>query len=171
MTYEPETVYDLVFSNAAIQWVPNHYKLIQKIHGMLSREGRVAIQVPLFWDMPLGRIIRGTAEKERWRKQTVGVSDLFTIHAYAFYFDCLSDFFSMTDMWKTHYFHVLENHQAILEMMRSTGLKPYLERLGDDTEKEAFESAVFRDLQLAYPVQKNGKVILPFKRLFFIGYK
>ena len=72
---------------------PNHYKLIQKIHGMLSREGRVAIQVPLFWDMPLGRIIRGTAEKERWRKQTVGVSDLFTIHAYAFYFDCLSDFF------------------------------------------------------------------------------
>lgn len=171
LTYAPEIKFDVVFSNAAIQWVPKHGKLIEKFFGMLTGNGLLAVQVPLFWDMPLGRIIRDIAEEGRWKKQTEGVSDLFTIHDYAFYYDCLSDLFSAIDIWETHYFYLLADHIAILEMMRSTGLKPFLERLGEDSDKKMFEAAVLEGVQDAYPVQKNGKVILPFRRLFFIGYK
>jgi trans-aconitate 2-methyltransferase len=60
---------------------------------------------------------------------------------------------------------------AIIEMMRSTGLKPYLEKFDNDLAINHFEKNVLAEIEKAYPKQKNGKVLLPFKRLFFIGYK
>ncbi len=171
LTYEPEIKYDIIFSNAVIQWITNHEKLLTKFHEILSDNGIVAIQIPLFWDMPLGEIINNTAKDDRWKTKTESVSDLFTIHDYSFYYDQLSELFNSIEMWETHYMHILNSHIAILEMMRSTGLKPYLERLDDDSEKNEFEEEVLKKVRNAYPIQKNRKVLLPFKRLFFIGYK
>lgn len=171
LTYASEIEYDIVFSNAVIQWIPNHENLLKKLHGMLSNNGLVAIQIPLFWDMPLGKIINETAKDSRWKKKMEGVGDLFTIHGYSFYYDHLSSLFSSIDIWETHYFHILDSHKAILEMMRSTGLKPYLDRLDNDLDVGQFENKVITEIEKVYPKQKNGKVLLPFKRLFFIGYK
>jgi len=171
LTYNPEIKYDIIFSNAVIQWIPNHEKLLTKFHENLTDNGIIAIQIPLFWDMPLGQIINNTAKDDRWKTKTESVSNLFTIHDYSFYFDQLSELFNSIEMWETHYMHILNSHIAILEMMRSTGLKPCLERLDDDSEKNKFEEEVLKKIRNAYPIQKNGKVLLPFKRLFFIGYK
>lgn len=169
--YEPKNKYDIVFSNAVIQWIPNHEDLLIKFHSILSDKGLVAIQIPLFWDMPLGKIINETSQDERWKKQTEGVFDLFTIHNYSFYYDHLAELFEKVDIWETHYLHVLDNHLSILQMIRSTGLKPYLARLESDSEKNCFEGKVLKKIESSYPQQKNGKVLLPFKRLFLIGYK
>jgi trans-aconitate 2-methyltransferase len=171
LTYEPVSEYDIVFSNAVIQWIPNHENLLKKFYGMLSGNGLVAIQIPLFWDMPLGKIINETAGDNRWKKELEGISDLFTIHNYSFYYDHLSNLFDSVNIWETHYFHILNHQRAILEMMRSTGLKPYLEKLDSDWDKNQFESRVLTGIEKAYTKQQNGKVLLPFKRLFFIGYK
>jgi len=171
LTYESEIKYDIVFSNAVIQWIPNHEELLMRFHGMLSDSGLVAIQIPLFWDMPLGKIIKNTAKDYRWKTQTEGVSDLFTIHNYSFYYDHLSELFNSIEIWETQYFHILNSHVSILEMMRSTGLKPFLDKLDDDSEKNEFEEEVLEKIKNAYPIQKKGKVLLPFKRLFFIGHK
>lgn len=38
LTYDPEIEYDIVFSNAVIQWIPNHEDLLKKFHGMLSAQ-------------------------------------------------------------------------------------------------------------------------------------
>jgi len=170
-TYEFESKFDIVFSNAAIQWVPNHEELLTKFRGLLSGSGAIAIQIPQFWDMPLGKIIDNTAKVDRWKTRTEAVSNLFTIHNYSFYYDILSDLFNSIEIWETHYMHILNNHVSILEMMRSTGLKPYLERLNSDSDANDFEEIVLNEIMKTYPIQKNGKVILPFKRLFFIGYK
>jgi len=170
-THKPAVRYDLVFSNAVIQWIPDHEALITRFYGILSDNGTLAVQIPLFWDMPLGKIINHTAEDDRWQSKTEGVSDLFTIHDTSFYYERLSALFRSVEMWETQYFHILESHGAILEMMRSTGLKPYLERLDGDSEKNAFEEDVLKQLKHEYPIQTNGNVLLPFKRLFFIGYK
>jgi trans-aconitate 2-methyltransferase len=171
LTYEPVMKYDIVFSNAVIQWIPDHEELLKRFHGMLSDSGLVAIQIPLFWDMPLGKIINSTAKDSRWKKKTQGVSDLFMIHDYSFYYDRLSELFDSIDIWETHYFHILDSHFSILKMMRSTGLKPYLDRLDSDSEITMFEKEVLREIEIAYPEQKDGNVLLPFKRLFFIGYR
>lgn len=169
--FEPGAAFDLVFSNAVIQWIPDHDALLRRFHGMLSNNGVLAVQVPLFWDMPLGKIIHEISTQGPWKEQTAGVSDLFTIQDYPFYYDILSGLFNAIDMWVSDYMHVLDSHVSILEMMQSTGLRPYLDRLDTDLEKQLFETAVLKKVETAYPKQKNGRVILPFKRLFFIGYR
>lgn len=171
VSHKSDFKYDIVFSNAVIQWIPNHVELLKRFHGMLSNDGLVAVQIPLFWDMPLGKIIDKTAKDKRWKPQMEGISDLLTIHDYKFYYDCLSDLFPSIQIWETQYLHILESHETILEMMRSTGLKPYLEKLPTDLEKKEFEEEVLKRITVAYPIQKDGNVLLPFKRLFFIGHK
>jgi trans-aconitate 2-methyltransferase len=63
----------------------------------------------------------------------------------------------------------MDSHFSILEMIRSTGLKPYLDRLETEKDKKDFEAQVLMEITRDYPIQKNGKVIFPFKRLFFIA--
>ncbi len=169
LTYAPEIKYDLVFSNAVIQWIPKHDLLLTRLHNLLAVNGVLAIQIPLFWDMPLGKIINNTAQGDRWKEQTEGISSLFTIHNYSFYYDQLSALFNSVEIWETQYLHILDSHISILEMIRSTGLKPYLDKLYDNLEKAEFEEEVLENIKIAYPLQKDGKVLLPFKRLFFVG--
>jgi trans-aconitate 2-methyltransferase len=168
-TDEIEGRFDIVFSNATIQWIPNHNVLLKKLHGLLTEKGVIAIQIPLFFDMPVGKSIAKIATSERWSPLTGGVSDLFTIHEPSYYYDHLSESFGSTDIWVSEYHHILDSHVSIFEMIRSTGLKPYLERIGTGQERNEFEGAVLREITREYPLQKNGKVLFPFKRLFFVA--
>lgn len=163
--------FDIVFSNAAIQWIPNHEDLIKRFSEMLNEYGMLAVQIPLFFDMLLGKSIHEIAESDKWNNKTGGVRQLFTIHTPEFYFDILSKYFKKIDIWTTNYFHTMESHTAILEMIRSTGLKPYLERLEIDAERDAFEAEVLDGIVRDYPSQNNGKVLFPFTRLFFVAQK
>jgi trans-aconitate 2-methyltransferase len=163
--------FDIVFSNATIQWIPDHETLLARFYHLLSDQGLIAIQVPQFWDMPIGKSIARISQGRRWKSATVGVSELLTIHNYAFYYDCLAKLFPSVEMWETYYMHVLDSHNAILEMISSTGLRPYLERLETTTDKEDFTGELLAAIRKDYPLQENGKVIFPFKRLFFIARK
>jgi trans-aconitate 2-methyltransferase len=108
------------------------------------------------------------ASQPKWSKATEDVEDLFTIHQETFYYDQLSKYFSTIEIWTTYYYHIMESQEAILEMIRSTGLKPYLDRIPEQDVKE-FESLILTRLMEDYPTQENGKVLFPFKRLFFIA--
>ncbi len=170
-TYESEVKFDIVFSNATIQWIPDHTALLNKFHGLLVEGGIVAVQLPLFWDMPLGKIIDRVSKDPRWQSYTEQVPSLFTIHDYSFYYDQLSVLFQKVDLWETCYMDILDSHRSLVEMIRSTGMKPYLEQLDSHNAKVEFEQEVLKEIVKVYPSQQNGKVILPFKRLFFIGHK
>jgi trans-aconitate 2-methyltransferase len=161
--------FDIVFSNATIQWIPNHVNLLKRFYNLLSENGIVAIQIPLFWDMPIGKAILKIAADSRWNSVMKGVTELFTIHDSSFYYDNLSDLFQSIDLWESDYIHILDSHISILEMIRSAGLRPFLDRLENDTDKKDFEEMVFKEIRKDYPLQKNGKVLFPFKRLFFIA--
>ena len=168
---EFEEKFDIIFSNATIQWIPDHARLLRKFHNALKEEGVIAIQVPLFWDMPIGIAIAETAKDKRWAGHTEGATDLFIIHDYSWYYDHLTELYSSVEIWETYYMHVMDSQQAIMEMIRSTGLKPYFERLNNAEEQKIFEEIVFKSVVKDYPVQKDGKVLFPFKRLFFIAEK
>jgi trans-aconitate 2-methyltransferase len=170
-TNEIKGKYDIVFSNATIQWIPDHYQLLEKFRNILTNNGLIAVQLPLFWDMPIGKAILRVAASDRWFSLTEGVSDLFTIHDYSYYYDRLSELFKSVEIWETDYFHILNSQLSILEMIRSAGLRPYLERLEADTDRKDFEETVLKEIVKDYPLQKNGKVLFPFKRLFFIAKK
>jgi trans-aconitate 2-methyltransferase len=119
--------------------------------------------------MPLGKSISEIAKLSRWSSATEGADNTFTIEAASFYYDQLSRYFTSIDLWMTDYYHVMESHSAILEMIRSTGLRPYLEKLSGEKERKEFEALVFERIKLDYPIQNNGKVLFPFKRLFFVA--
>ncbi|MCP4298631.1 MAG: methyltransferase domain-containing protein [Proteobacteria bacterium] len=169
--HNPGIKYDLVFSNAAIHWLPDHQSLLSRFCNWLPVGGVLAVQLPLRHEMASAKIVENTANQDRWKAQIKGASDRFTVHNYAFYYDILSELFTSINLWETHYVHIFENHLSILEMIKSTSLKPYLGRLKKDAEKLEFEAGVLNGIEKAYPLQKNGRVLFPFKRLFFIGQK
>ena len=170
-TFTSKEKFDIVFSNATLHWIPGHEELLKHFHSLLTDRGVVAVQLPMFWEMPLGKLIQRIAAKGRWREAMEGVHELFTIHNNSFYYDLLSPLFPSIDMWTTDYLHILESPASIFEMVQTTGLRPYLDRLHNDEDIKAFENEVYEETVKAYSLQKDGKVIFPFTRLFFVGYK
>jgi trans-aconitate 2-methyltransferase len=163
--------FDIVFSNSTIQWIPNHDRLIQRFSALLNDQGVLAVQLPLFLEMPIARSINLIAGQDKWQSLTRDVIDLFTIHDVSYYYEQLGNYFSKIDCWITDYYHIMDSHEAILEMIRSTGLKPYLDRIDDEREKHEFESLVLKRIEQDYPFQSDGRVLFPFKRLFFVAQK
>lgn len=169
--YCPKIKYDIIFSNAALQWISDHSELLKKMFAMLSDRGLIAVQVPLFYDMHAGKAIKNTGKDMRWKSLTQNVEDHFTMHDCSFYYNEIASLFNFVEIWQTNYFHIMDSHLSILQMLRSTGLKPYMERLETDEDRENFEQTVLLSIKKDYPPQANGKVLFPFNRLFFIGYK
>ncbi len=163
--------YDIVFSNALIQWIPDHNQLLKRFADLLNDRGVLAIQVPLFLDMPISKSITRISKNKKWSDLTGSANNLFTIHNSSEYYDMLYEFFTSVELWETHYMHIMDSQYSILEMIRSTGLKPYLERLKSESDKKDFENLVLEDIKKDYPEQKDGKVLFPFKRLFIVARK
>ena len=162
--------FDVVFSNATIQWIPDHENLMRRFAEMLNDHGVLAVQLPLIFGMPAGKAISEIAKKN-WPDAAEGVDELFTIHTAEYYYDCLANYFSGIDIWSTDYYHVMTSPESILKMLRSTRLKPYLERLNGDDAKKEFETRVLERIRQDYPAQQNGNVLFPFRRLFVTAKK
>ena len=131
INHQPKTKYDLIFSNATIQWIPDHQRLLETFFGWLSQNGVIAVQLPKFQDMLIGRIIEKVAKNDRFIKQTAGCSEIFTYHDYHYYYDLLTGKARSIDMWQTDYVHVMASHASIIDWVKSTGLKPYLDRMAE----------------------------------------
>jgi trans-aconitate 2-methyltransferase len=78
--------------------------------------------------------------------------------------------YNSVEFWQTDYIHVLSSQPAIIEWIRSTGMKPYLDCL-PEKDRPQFEIEVLTEIRQDYPAQNNGKVLFPFKRLFMTGIK
>lgn len=159
--------YDIVFSNACLQWVPNHPALIRKLMGLLKKNGVLAVQIPYNASEPIHRIIDEISSSVRW-KEYFPQRRVFHTLSSGEYFDILSDITPDFDIWKTTYYHAMKSHDDIMEWYRGTGLRlrPYLEVLSEAKRAE-FEQEVRSRLVEAYPRQKNGEIIFRFPRLFF----
>ncbi len=170
-TWEPAQPFDLVFSNATLQWIPGHAALLPRLFGWVKPRGALAIQVPANNDSPLYLAVVAVAQRAPWRTYTAGCEALVTYHPPSCYYDLLAPVAARFALWQTTYYHVLPDHQGLLDWYASTGLKPYLERLPGDAERQAFQAQILETCRAAYPQQADGRVLFPFRRLFFIAYK
>ncbi len=160
--------FDLVFSNACIQWVPDHHKLLPELMGLLKPGGTLAVQVPVNFEEPIHQIITSTVEREEWRRRIPYYRNFYTLTQEA-YFNLLGEISADFSMWETVYMHRMPSHQAIMDWYSSTGLRPYLDAAVNEEARQGFYNEVFRQVREAYPVQKNGEIIFRFPRLFFIA--
>ena len=56
--WQPGAPPALIFSNAALQWVPDHATLLPRLAAMLAPGGVLAVQVPDQQDAPSHRLLR-----------------------------------------------------------------------------------------------------------------
>jgi trans-aconitate 2-methyltransferase len=154
--------FDLVFSNAALQWVPDHASLYPRLLKRVAHGGALAAQIPADFDALPHRLMRELAtgiKAKEWYSHDTG-----------FYYDLLAPRAASVDIWEAVYQHVLPSADAIVEWYKGSGLRPFLEAMGSDTERDAFISRYTERIRAAYPVRPDGKVLFPFRRLFVIAY-
>lgn len=164
-----EQKFDVVFSNACLQWIPDHATLLPQLMEMLNDGGVLAVQVPVQTKQLMHRILRKVAARPRWEEKLSGAhqSNLLSEEEY---FDILSAASSDFRLWETTYLHAMPGHQSLVEWFKGAGMRPYLERLSD-AEQRAFEADVLAEVEKSYPLQKNGEVLFRFPRLFFTARK
>ena len=161
--------YDLVFSNACLQWLPDHKTRIRELMGLLNAGGTLAVQIPSQAKHPVHHLLTKTAHGARWQGKITSFRQYNELTEEE-YFDALSENASAFRMWEIMYFFEMPSHESILEWYRGTGLRPYLAQLCDE-DKAAFEAEILDGIRKLYPVQKNGSIIFRFPRLFFAARK
>ena len=159
--------FDIVFSNACIQWIPNHQQLLKNMLDLLAPGGRLAVQTPMNFREPIHIIINELVLSQKWKSEFPHPRIFHNLRPDE-YFDLLADLASDFSMWETVYFHTLQSHRDIMEWYRSTGLRPYLAVLSPE-QRQSFEADVLERIIEAYPLQKNGALIFRFPRFFFVA--
>ncbi|BCL28396.1 trans-aconitate 2-methyltransferase [Streptomyces aurantiacus] len=170
--WAPTGTYDLIVSNAALQWVPGHLEAFGSWLDAVAPGGAFAFQVPDNIDAPLHTLMRELAASARWRGRLAGVlRRADSVHAPLVYLDRLARLGCEVDVWETTYMQVLAGEDAVLDWSKGTGMRPVLTALADDPEASAAFTAEYRDLlRTAYPTAEYGTV-LPFRRLFAVARK
>ncbi|MEV7196821.1 trans-aconitate 2-methyltransferase [Streptomyces sp. NPDC093510] len=164
--------YDLILSNATLQWVPGHPDSFPAWIEALTRGGTFAFQVPGNFDAPSHVLMRELSESARWRDR---LGDVLR-HADAVlspgeYLERLVGLGCEVDSWETTYQHLLTGEDPVLDWLKGTGLRPVLTALEDDPEAtEAFLAEYGELLRRAYPPTAHGTVF-PFRRVFAVAHK
>ncbi len=161
--------FDLVFSNACIQWLPDHPKLLGELFAMLTDGGTLAVQIPMNYDEPIHRIMLEVAAEQEWNGKLSDVRSYDSLTPQG-YFDELSSLTDGFEVWQTVYMHRMSSHEDILEWYRGTGMRPYTALL-DEQEAKLFEQRTFEKIKQRYPVGRNGEVMFRFPRFFFTAVK
>lgn len=164
-----EAGWDVIFSNACLQWIPHHGTLIPGLMEKLNEGGVLAVQIPMNGEEPLFRIIKEVAADPRWDFSGVCFETNETLEPEE-YFDILSACSSDFQIWETVYCHRMPDHEALLEWVKGTRLRPYLDAL-DEAEGQVFLDEILTRAKAVYPVMKNGEVVLHFRRFFFTAVK
>ena len=170
-TFQPQAQSDLIFANATLQWLHHHETLVPRLFSFVKSGGALAVQVPANGDSPLAKAVSAVAASPAWRELTVGCERLLNYRSPEYYFDILQTRGSHFEIWQTTYYHILASQQGLIEWYRGTGMKPFLDRLPDDTARAVFEAEVLKQIAPFYPAQADGRVLFPFKRNFFTIYK
>jgi trans-aconitate 2-methyltransferase len=171
-SWTPAETYDLIVSNAALQWVNGHLDAFPVWLDALAPGGTFAFQVPNNIDAPLHVLMRELAATTRWKGRLADVlRHEDSVHAPLVYLDKLARLGCDVDVWETTYMQLLAGEDPVLDWAKGTGLRPVLTALADDPEARDAFVAEYRDLlRDAYPTEPYGTV-LPFRRLFAVARK
>lgn len=166
--WRPDHDTDVIISNAALQWVPDHRSLLPGLVERLSDGGWLAFQVPGNFDEPSHALLRELAATEPYAEHTAGVARPASAEP-AEYLADLTALGCTVDAWETTYLHVLQGEDAVFTWVSATGARPVLQALPEEL-REPFETSYKEALREAYPEQSYGTV-LPFRRIFVIAQR
>jgi trans-aconitate 2-methyltransferase len=168
-TWAGEPNADLLFANASFQWVPDHAAALLHLLTGLKSGGVLALQMPDNVDEPSHRLMRETAKDGPWAdklREAAGFCE--KIRTPNDYYNLLKPHCRSLDIWQTAYNHTLDGVQGIVDFVRTTGLRPYLDPL-DEALRAQFINRYRARLMKAYQEMFDGKVLKRFPRLFIVA--
>ncbi|MET9573045.1 trans-aconitate 2-methyltransferase [Streptomyces virginiae] len=168
----PEEPYDLIVSNAALQWVPGHPGSFGAWINGLRPGGTFAFQIPGNFTAPSHALLAEQCDTPRWRSRLAGHGARYThLLEPAEYLARFTALGCTADVWETTYHQLLHGPDPVLDWVKGTALRPVLTALGDDREAVDAFLAEYRDrLRAAYPSGPRGTVF-PFRRIFAVARK
>jgi trans-aconitate 2-methyltransferase len=170
-TWRPERPVDLLFANAVFQWLPDHLDILDGLMDHLAPGGVLAVQMPDNLNEPTHLLMEETAYHGPWRPAFLArPARRNPLPPPSTYYQRLAPKARRIDLWHTIYNHPLAGAGAVVEWVKSTGLRPYLERAGPE-HRDAFLASYRERIAKAYPEMDDGKVLLRFPRLFMVAVK
>lgn len=163
--------YDLVFSNAALQWMANHEALVPGLFRLVRPGGALAFQMPARAYSRIHQLILEVADEPEWIRRMGAARQGFTLERPGFYYDLLAGLAARLDLWETEYCHVMPDRDAIIQWVSGTAVRPFLDALETEAERQRFIVQLSARVEQAYPLQRDGQVLFPFRRLFVVAYR
>lgn len=168
--WTPPADTDVVVTNAALQWVPDHQEMLAGWLAALKPGAWFAMQVPGNFNAPSHALMRDLAGSALWSSRLDGVlRGGESVGEPTDYLRIMLDAGCTADAWETTYQQVLTGTDPVLNWVRGTALRPVVAVLSaeDGLVFEAEYAAALRD---AYPGTVHGTVF-PFRRIFAVAQK
>jgi trans-aconitate 2-methyltransferase len=160
--------YDLIFSNAALQWCDDHAPLFAGLFGALEPGGQLVAQLPAQRRPAPYDLIVEVANEEPARTALRGWVQPWPVLAIEEYAELLHGL-GATEIvaFDKLYPHVLADADGIVDWQRGTVLTAYRERL-DPAAFAAFERRLRERVRERWP---QSPVFFPFRRTFIAARK
>ncbi len=167
--WAPEEPFDLIFSNAALQWCDGHEELFPALFSFVAPQGVLAVQMPRNHQAPSHVCMTEAVRAGSWASTLEPHLREQPVAEPRFYHHLLAPLAWRVDIWESEYLQVLQGENPVVEWTRGTALKPLLDALVDEGERADFEAAYAERIAHAYPPDEDGKTYFPFRRLFIIA--
>jgi len=168
--YFTQPKFDVLISNAALHWIPNHSHLIPHLLNLIdSGSGQVAIQVPTNLTQEFYVMLDKTADLpifdahlKGWRRkwELLEMDEYANILWRAGFKDIL--------IYEKVFPHVLEEPSQVVEWIKGSGMLAYTSKLPSHLHDKYAEEFLQKILE-KHP--KQQELLFPFRRLFIYGSK
>ncbi|HTR00181.1 MAG TPA: methyltransferase domain-containing protein [Candidatus Acidoferrum sp.] len=166
--FQPDAAPDLLFSNATLQWLPEHERLIPRLLDWVRPGGQVAIQVPFNFDHPSHQIAAAVASRlfpAVFADGQFSVIRTLTVERYAELL--FANGFAQQNCRIQVYGHPLPSGADVIEWTKGTLLTGYQRRLSPE-QFSLFFDTYRRELLDALG---TGPYYYAFKRILLWGRK
>jgi trans-aconitate 2-methyltransferase len=157
---------DVVFANAVLQWVPDPEAVLVRMAGSVAPGGALAFQIPVNMQEPSHQLMASVPGP--WQGRLAALTPRTTRGTAQTYYDLLAPLSARVDVWETTYQHVMASPESIVEWVKGTGLRPYLDAV-EPAEREAYLSAYTAAIDEAYPPRSDGNRLFRFPRLSLVA--
>ena len=166
--WSPPSPPDLIYSNASLHWLDCHDELFPRLMGVLAEGGILAVQMPRNFGEPSHTCIHDAVEAGPWREALLPLVRVKPVAAPRMYYRWLAPHARRLDIWETVYQQVLEGENPVVEFTKGSILRPILAVL-DDAQAKAFLDDYGKRVLEAYPPERDGRTLFPFRRLFIVA--
>ena len=164
--WRPERPLDLIVSNAALHWVPDHALVLEHLARLLAPGGVLAVQIPNNQAEASHRILAELCQEEPWARRLRDVQGPQPLAGAAWYLEQLLGLGLEAEVWETIYYHELPAASAIVDWLKGTALRPVLAALSQ-ADARAFEAALEGRMARASAWERAARIglrVVPFSQ-------